>query len=525
MTNNEPYILAVDLGTSGCKTALVSISGKVAGWEFESVEMLLPSATSAEQRPDDWWQAFLKTSGSLIKKGIIPVEDIKAICCSTQAEGTVPVDRHGNTLMNAMTWMDMRGADDLKQLTEGVINIEGYDLLKLIRWMYYTGGAPSLRGGDPSAHMLYIRDKLPEIYEQTYKFLTVLDYMNLKLTGQFVATSDSIMTSWVTDNRDTRNIKYHPGLVKSSGIDQSKFPDLIQCNSIVGNLRKDVADLLGLKQDVQVVAGSIDVTAAAIGSGAVNDFDTHLYIGTSSWIAAHVPFKKTDITTAMASVPCAIPGKHLLIATQTTAGGTLNYLRDNILYHKDELLQEEQLPDVFKVMDRIAERVQPGSNGVIFAPWIYGERAPVDDRYVRSALFNLSLENTREDIIRAVMEGVAFNTRWLLQPVEKFLGRKVGEMKYVGGGANSDVWCRIMADVMNLTIHQVKDPIQANARGSAFIAAVGLGYLEYSDIPDLIEYNQSYIPDPGSRDVYDKLFDVFVKFYKNNKKLYQQLNS
>jgi len=149
----------------------------------------------------------------------------------------------------------------------------------------------------------------------------------------------------------------------------------------------------------------------------------------------------------------------------------------------------------------------------------------VDDRYVRSALFNLSLENTREDIIRAVMEGVAFNTRWLLQPVEKFLGRKVGEMKYVGGGANSDVWCRIMADVMNLTIHQVKDPIQANARGSAFIAAVGLGYLEYSDIPDLIEYNQSYIPDPGSRDVYDKLFDVFVKFYKNNKKLYQQLNS
>jgi len=161
----------------------------------------------------------------------------------------------------------------------------------------------------------------------------------------------------------------------------------------------------------------------------------------------------------------------------------------------------------------------------MFAPWIYGERAPIDDRYVRSALFNLSLENTREDIIRAIMEGVAFNTRWLLQPVEKFLGRKVDHLNYVGGGASSDIWCRIMADVLNLTIRQVKDPIQANARGAAFIAAVGLGYLEYKDIPDLIEYKQSYSPDPSSREIYDKMFGIFVKFYKNNKNLYRELNS
>jgi len=525
MTNKEPYILAVDLGTSGCKTALISISGKVAGWEFESIDLLIPSAESAEQRPDDWWQAFLKTSALLIGKGIVPVEDIAAICCSTQGEGTVAVDKQGNALMNAMTWMDMRGADDLKQLTEGAINIEGYQLFKLMRWMYFTGGAPSLRGGDPSAHMLYIKNRKPEIYERTYKFLNVLDYMNLKLTGQFTATPDSILTSWVTDNRDTKNVTYHPGLVRASGIDKEKFPDLIPCDGIIGELSGEAADLLGLNRNVKVVAGSIDVTAAAIGSGAVNDFDTHLYIGTSSWLAAHVPYKKTDITTAMASVPCAIPGKHLLIATQTTAGGTLNYLRDNILYHKDELLHEEQLPDVFKVMDRIATRVPPGSNGVMFAPWIYGERAPIDDRYVRSALFNLSLENTREDIIRAIMEGVAFNTRWLLQPVEKFLGRKVDHLNYVGGGASSDIWCRIMADVLNLTIRQVKDPIQANARGAAFIAAVGLGYLEYKDIPDLIEYKQSYSPDPSSREIYDKMFGIFVKFYKNNKNLFRELNS
>ncbi|HBG74029.1 MAG TPA: xylulose kinase [Anaerolineae bacterium] len=524
MAKKEPYILAIDLGTSGCKTALISISGQVAGWEYQEIPLLIPSPGAAEQRPEDWWQALLSTSKKLIGKNLVPVEDIIAVCCSTQGEVTVPVDQQGNALMNAMGSMDMRGAESLKQLTEGRINIEGYHPLKLIRWINLTGGAPSLRGGDPSAHMLYIRDNFPEIYSKTYKFLNVLDYLNLLLTGRFVTTPDLIMTSWVTDNRDASHVVYHPGLVRGSGIEADKFPEIIACDAVVGELKPEVASILGLKAGVKVVAGSIDVTAAAIGSGAVKDFETHLYIGTSSWLAAHVPFKKTDITTNMASLPCAITGKYLLIATQTTAGGTLNYLRDNILYHKDELLMEEQVPDVFQIMDRIAGRVPAGSNGVMFAPWIYGERAPVDDRFVRAALFNLSLENSREDIIRAVMEGVAFNTRWLLAPVEKFLGRKLSVLNYVGGGAKSNIWCQILADVLNLTIRQVRDPIQANARGAAFIAAVGLGYLKYEDIPGMIEYNASYAPNSQNRDIYDKMFDVFVKFYKQNKALYKRLN-
>lgn len=525
MAEKEPYILSIDLGTSGCKTALISISGKVAGWEFQSIPMLIPSPGAAEQRPEDWWQALVSTSQKLIAKGLVPVEDIIAICSSTQGEVTVPVDRQGNALLNAMGSMDMRGAGSLKQLTEGKINIEGYHPLKLLRWISITGGAPSLRGGDPSAHMLYIRDNYPEVYSRTYKFLNVLDFLVMRLTGRFITTPDVIMTSWVTDNRDSSNVVYHPGLVQGSGIDAEKYPEIVPCDAVVGELLPDVASTLGLKPGVRVVAGSIDVTAAAIGSGAVNDFETHLYIGTSSWLAAHVPFKKTDITTNMASLPCSIPGKYLLIATQTTAGGTLNYLRDNILYHKDELLKEEQAADVFQVMDKIATRVPAGSNGVMFAPWIYGERAPVDDSFVRSALFNLSMENTREDIIRAVMEGVAYNARWLMAPVEKFLGRKLDSLNFVGGGARSDIWCQIFSDVLDLDIRQVSDPIQANARGAAFIAAVGLGHLKYDEIPAMTKFKAIYTPNANNRGVYDRMFDVFVKFYKQNKNLFKQLNS
>jgi len=371
--------------------------------------------------------------------------------------------------------------------------------------------------------MLFIRDTQPEIYSQTYKFLNVLDYLNLRLTGRFVATFDSILTSWVTDNRNPDAIRYHEGLIASLGLDAAN--EIVACSEVIGTLKKDVADTLGLSGDVKVVAGSIDNTAAAIGSGAIKDYATHLYIGTSSWMATHVPFKKTDVLSSMASVPCAVPGRYLLTALQATAGGNLTYLRDQILYHKDELLQEAEVPDIFKVLDQIAARVPPGSNGVIYTPWIWGERAPVDDKTLRAGLYNLSLHNTREDIIRAFLEGIAYNTRWLFKPVEKFLGREVESINIIGGGAQSDVWCQIFADVMDVEIKQVADPIYANARGAAWIGAVGLGEIAFSDIPDLVEIKKRFLPLSENRKLYDQRFEIFTQIYKQMKGIYKRLNS
>ena len=521
----EPYILAIDLGTSALKTALISISGKVAGWEVQEIPLTVLPDGGAEQNPQDWWEAFLATAKRLIQNELVPVESIVAVCCSSQGECTVPVDAEGKALMNVISWLDMRGARHLSKIIGGLIKVAGYNAFKLPRWISLTGGVPTHTGTDPAAHMLLVRHEFPEIYQKTYKFLAALDYMNLRLTGKFVATPDSILTSWVTDNRDSKHITYDDGLLKNCGIAPDKLPELVQCTQVIGALKQDVTRTLGLKEGVKVVAGAIDVSAAAIGSGAVNDFDAHIYIGTSNWVAAHVPYKKTDLSTFMASVPCAIPGKYLMIALQTTAGGNLNYLRDKILYHKDELLQEEQSPDVFQIFDRIAAKVPPGSNGLMYVPWIYGERAPVDDRNARAALFNISLENTREDIIRAFLEGVALNTRWLLAPVEKFMGRKLTQLNFVGGGAKSDVWSQILADVMNLNIRQVRNPIQANARGAAFIAAVGLGYLAFEDIPQKVEFKATYSPNPENRAGYDKLFAEFVQFYHQNKGSYKRLNS
>ena len=520
----EKLILAVDLGTSGMKVALINVSGHVLGWESEPVRLIITPDGGAEQSPDEWWGAFLSATGRLLEKNQAAGPNVIAVCASTQGEGTIAVDKEGKALSNAILWMDMRGAPYLQKQLNGWINIDGAGISNVLRFVRLTGGMPSMTGKDPAAHMLFIRDTMPDVYARTHMFLNVLDYINLRLTGEFVASFDSIVTSWVTDNRNPDSIQYNDSLIRTLGIDREKLPDVVACTKVIGNLRSDVASALGLSSNVKVVAGAIDNTAAAIGAGTVDDFAPHLYIGTSSWIAAHVPFKKTDIASSMASIPCAVPGRYLLTALQATAGGNLTFLRDNIIYHKDELLQQASVPDIFKVLDQIADRVPAGANGVMYTPWIWGERAPVEDKALRAGLYNLSLNNTREDIIRAFLEGIAFNTRWLLSPVEKFLGRKVNSINIVGGGAQSNVWCQIFADVLDVEIKQVADPIYANARGAAWIAAVGLGEIQFGDIPQLVQFKQTYKAQSQYRALYDEKFDVFKMIYKKMKSIHRRLN-
>lgn len=519
------YILAVDLGTSGCKTALVSLEGRVAGWAFAQVPLHILPGGGAEQVPADWWTALVSTTRKVMGHSGVSPEDVAALCCSCQGEGTVPVGRDGRALMNAITWADMRGAARIQAHARGWLNIAGYDARRLVRWVRITGGAPSLTGNDPAAHMLLVRDVFPTVYRATYKFLNVLDYMNLRLTGRFVATYDSILTSWVTDNRDLRRVRYHPALLGASGIDADKYPDLVPCTEVIGTLQATVASELGLPASTPVVAGAVDNSAVAVGSGALDDFEAHLYIGTSSWIGAHVPFKKTDVFRNVASVPCARPDRYLMVALQSNAGACLSFLKDRVLYHQDELLREGQVPDIYGILDRMAARVPAGSRGLLFTPWLHGERTPVADPCLRGGFFNLSLEHSRPDMVRAILEGVAFNTRWMLRPVERFLGRSLREITLAGGGGVSDTWCQILADVLNVPVRQLGEPMQANARGAAGIGAVGLGLLTFPQAARLARVRAVYPPQPSSRDVYDRGFESFVEIHRRVRPLYRRLNA
>jgi xylulokinase len=524
-TSEQQLVLAVDLGTSGCKAALVALDGTVLAWASQAVPLHLLPGAGAEQVPNDWWQALLATARQVLRDAAVAPSDVVAVCCSAQGEGTIPVDHNGAPLMNAITWMDMRGAGHLRRQVRGWVNVAGYDPLKLARWLRLCGGAPALSGKDPSAHMLFIRDEYPEVYQRTHKFLNVLDYLNFKLTGRMVATYDSILTSWVTDNRDVNQVRYHPGLLAASGIDADKFPPLVPCTEVIGTLQEDVAAALGLHPQTAVVAGAIDNSAAAIGAGTLAHGDAHLYLGTSSWVGAHVAHKKTDIAAMIAAVPSAVPNRYLMMAMQTSAGNNLSFLKEKVLYHEDELLRDERLPDIYKIFDRIAARVPAGSEGLLYAPWLFGERCPVEDRALRGGLFNLSLDHSRENIIRAVLEGVALNTRWMMKPVQRFLGNQLQHLTAVGGGASSDVWCQIFADVLGLPIRQLADPMQANAIGAAYIAFVGLGLIDFDSAARQTRYRAHYQPNRAHQAVYDDSFGAFTELHRRLAPLYQRLNN
>lgn len=512
-------VLTIDLGTSGPKVAVYTMSGDiVAHTKTETAVSLLPNG-GAEQNPDEWWQAIKTAVAQVLTQDGVSATDIEAVNCTSQWSGTVAVDEAGQPLMNAIIWMDARGKPYAQQITGGPVRFEGYGLDKVITWVRLTGGIPTHSGKDPIAHILYIKNELPDIYAKTYKFLEPKDYLNLRLTGNFAATYDSITLHWLTDNRDLTAVSYHDRLLKLAGVEREKFPDLIRATDVLGSIDPDVAAELGLETGVQIIGGTPDIHSAAIGSGAVADYVPHLYLGTSSWIICHVPFKKTDLFHNMASLPSALPERYLLINEQESAGGCLTYLIDQILYPKDCLSLASRPPDVYQRMDEAAATVSAGSEGLIFTPWLYGERTPVENHTIRGGFFNQSLTTTRAHMVRAVFEGVAYNSKWLLHYVEKFVKRPLPEIRAIGGGAQSDLWCQIMADVLDRTIHQMDNPLQANTRGAALLASVALGHLNVDDIGGQVQIAQTFTPNPEHRRVYDEQFQTFLRLYKHHSKL------
>lgn len=518
------YILTIDIGTSGPKVALFDTTATCLGYEFEEVKLLLSEGGGAEQSPHDWTQAIGRCYQKLLVQTGVYAKDIVAINCTAQWCGTLPIDRQGNPLTNCMIWMDSRGAPQIRKIIGGFPEIDGYALPKIFTWIYLTGGGPSKVGKDSIAHILWLRDNKPEIYEKTWKFLEPKDFINYWLTGIIAASYDSITVHWVTDNRDISHIRYSDILLRMSGLEREKLPDLVPANCILGKVRKEIAESWGLSPDVPVVSGTPDLHSAAVGSGAVRNYEAHAYIGTSSWLVCHLPFKKTDLFHNMGTIPAALPGRYLMANEQETAGACLNFLKNNILFPIDELNELAPLPDFYKRIDQMAARIAPGSDGIFFLPWLYGERSPVDDHHARGAFYNLSLHHTRAHLARAVLEGVALNLRWLLLYAEKMASKSFSYINFIGGGAQSEVWSQIIADVLNRPVRQMKDPLMANSRGAALLALLALNMIDIEGIAQCVKVNTEFLPRPAYRSLYDERFALFTEIYRRNKTIFKQLN-
>jgi xylulokinase len=296
-------------------------------------------------------------------------------------------------------------------------------------------------------------------------------------------------------------------------VDESRLPPLVRTGSVVGTVQADLAAELGLRPETVVITGTPDLHSAAVGAGALGDFETHMAISTTGWISCPVPFKKTDVARQIASVPGVLPGQYLIADNHETAGLCLQWLRDTLGDGLD-----------YDALTAEAATAAPGSGSVLFTPWLAGERSPVEDHAARGGFHNLSLRTTRADLVRAVLEGVAYNSRWLHEAVERFAGRRLGPVRVFGGGAQSDLWCQIHADVMDRTIERIADPLHTGIRGAALFAGLSLGRVQAAELRDRVRVDRTFTPDPANRALYDRLYAEFPGLYKAQKGMFARLN-
>ena len=406
-------------------------------------------------------------------------EQIVGVGCTAQWSGTVAVDAEGAAIGPSIIWLDSRGATAVRRAVRGALNVQGYSATKAAKWVRRTGGIPSLSGKDPVGHIHFLREQRPEVYAATAVFLEPVDYLTLRLTGLARASHDSITLHWVTDNRDITAIAYDDSLFELAGLERRTLPELVPTGSVLGGLTAVAAAELGLVPGTPVVAGTGDLHSAAVGSGAVRGLRR-------APLHRHVELDQLPR-------PLQEDGRvdqhrlHPLGAARPLPGG--RRARDG-----------GRLPDLAAGQPPLSGRrarsgrrasrrrlrpaqrdggrgLRPGRGGVLFTPWLNGERSPVDDHTIRGGFHNISLSTTRADMVRAVFEGVALNSAWLLGAVEKYTKRRFPSLAFVGGGANSDLWSQVHADAMGREIRQIVDPVLANVRGAGLLTHLALGHL------------------------------------------------
>jgi len=523
-TDRHTYVLAIDLGSGGHKIALVSETGEVVASADEQVTTLMLPGGGAEQDPEEWWQKTLIGSKRVLAAANVPPEDIVAVACDSQWSLAVPVDENGQHLMNAIHWLDTRGGPYNRKIVAGFPSIKGYGLLKLMKWVRLTGLAPTRSGIDSLGHVLFIKNERPGIYEKAYKFLEPMDYLTSRMTGKITATQKTMVPFAVVDNRRWGVQAYQDELLALAGLEKDKFPELIPNDGVVGSLKSDVAAELGLAPSTPVIAGVGDSNASLIGSGALADFETIIYIGTSMYMTCHIPFKKTDVSHVMTSLPSPFQDRYYLLGEQGVGGRCVEYFLKNVIYAADAFGCLDMPTNAFECFDLMASQAPAGSGGLLFLPWLNGSVVPDENPYARGGFMNMSLNTNRCHMSRAIMESLAYNNRWTMGPAEKFMGQNITHVRFSGGGALSDLWAQIHADVLGIPIHQVADPLTTTVKGTALLAFYSLGHFSLEDMANCVSIKKVFHPDAANKQMYDRMFACYRLFYQRNKNVFRELN-
>ena len=481
----KKYILAHDLGTTGNKATLFDTDGKMVASEVFSYSTHYFNNNWVEQDANNWWQAVCVTTKNLLCG--IDAKNVVVVSFSGQMMGCLCVDYEGNPLRPSIIWADSRAKQQSEEI-ESKISMQDYYRI--------TGHRNTASYGIQK--LMWVRDNEPEIFKRTYKTLNSKDFVILRLTGKFYTDySDGISNCCF----DLVNLKWSDELLSIAGIDKDKMPEVVPSTFVAGEVTEKASAECGLAPGTLVVMGSGDGVAANIGAGSISPGNTYCSIGTSAWISTTTVKPLYDEEMRTVTWPHAIPGLYALNGTMQFAGGAYNWLKNTICTmetHQAELCGGSP----YDYMNEQAGQSAPGAGGVIFLPYLIGERAPRWDSNAKGAFLGLKPETTRGDIIRSVMEGATFNLSIILEILRKVL--PINEIMVLGGGAKGEVWQQMMADIFDAKVTVPAVLEAANSMGAAVIGGVGAGlFKDFSAIEKFIELKTSILPNTQTAKVYD----------------------
>ena len=536
------HVITYDIGTTGIKTCLIEIDQEIKILASATVgyNLYVDDETGikggAEQDTDEWWDAMCRTTKTVFDKTPnVTKEQVEGISFCSAMQGLVLVDKEGNCIRRPMTYMDQRAREELKKGIAHGFKIAGAEVTKLLKYLRYTG-AVSSSVKDPIWKYKWVEAHEPENFKKIYKWLDIKEYLILRASGEFVMTQDSAFATLLYDTRKGHEDWCKP-ICDMVGVNIDHMPEIKKSTEKVGEVTEKAAQELGLAPGTAVYGGGGDSSLIGVGAGAVEIGDTHIYSGTSGWVGTVVPEQLVDAGAMMAAIVGVNPKSYNYFGELEASNKCVGWVKDHLALDEigvflkkygnaaDSLEQVEF--NMYDYLEEVIDSIPAGSNGVIFTPWLHGNRCPFEDPNSAGMFFNIRLETGKTELIRSVVEGICFHMRWMLERQEQKISKyqTTKSVRFCGGGALGETTCQILADILQRDVVVVESPQNIGAVGAAACIAVGMGIIpKMEDVKKLISIKKTYHPNLAHKDVYDKNFKVFQNLYKSNKENFAILN-
>ncbi|MEW6567955.1 MAG: FGGY-family carbohydrate kinase [Chloroflexota bacterium] len=505
---DKKYLLAHDTGTGGDKAVLTDLRGRILHAHYHPYPVHYPQPDWAEQDPNELWQTVALTTNRVLQQSGIDPEEILGVGISAQMFNLLPVDEAGRPLTPMLSWLDVRSVPQADRVLAG-------DLPALL--FRHTGNIPTAKDIIPK--ILWLQEERPDVWKKTARLLDCKEYILLQLTGRAVTDYHGASVYFLFDPQEKT---WSPGACAALGIPIDRLPPAYPCTQVIGEVTEDAARQTGLLPGTPVVACAGDVAVAQSGSGANAHGKAHLCVGTATWVGVSSSKFVNHPTKPFWALNHIDPDKWIIAGEMETGGGALMWFRDAFCQAEAEQAEARGV-STYELLSQMAAAVPPGAEGLLFAPWLSGERAPVLDHYARGAFVGLGLSHGKAHLARAVMEGVALHLRWIIEAMEA-LGLKIGPLQAIGGGSTSPVWTQIISDVTGRPLRVVQHPLEAGAIGTALTVAVGMGlYPSMEAIDDLVQISRTVEPVSDARQQrYDALYHQYRDLYQALAPLYRQ---